>query len=160
MNIFLPELTVSESIKALDNKRLNKQILECYAILKANVYGNKGYANHCVTKYYKDYPWFITSYGILACAEYSYRHNYEKKHLLYDEFLKMQQYLLKLNIVDKSNIKAFYAEGSITDSNCIRTTENTVELFRQKLCNKWDNDKYPPKWTNREPPAWYKKKGE
>jgi hypothetical protein len=48
--------------------------------------------------------------------------------------------------------------GSKNSLDCIRTTENVSNLFRQKLIMKWNNDKLKnrnPKWTNRESPKWY-----
>jgi hypothetical protein len=46
-------------------------------------------------------------------------------------------------------------EGSKGKPNYIRTTENVSELYQKKLINKWQNDKRPPKWTNREKPDFY-----
>lgn len=36
MNIFMPEPTIEQSVAALDDSRLNKQILECRQIINAN----------------------------------------------------------------------------------------------------------------------------
>lgn len=146
MNIFMPEETIYDSVKALDDRRLIKQILECKTILDVALdETKKGYARHPVVVYYKDYPNFVAGFGIQCCVEYEYRFN--KRHSLYKEFFG--------TLIYGKIPKPFYCDGSKTDPNCIRTIENTVELFRNKLCKKWDNDKYPPKWTNREPPVWY-----
>lgn len=162
MNLFLPEKTVNDSVRALDDRRLIKQILECKTIIDVAIENKKllhekpkyiGYAKHPVVDYYKDYDCYVAMYGIKACYEYSFRFN--KKH-------KLQEYFFKHGIMylfPRMIPKPFYCEGSKDSPNAIRTTENTVELFRQKLCKKWDNDKYPPKWTNRQPPEWYKNKG-
>ena len=151
MNLFLPEETIYDSVRALDDRRLIKQILECKTILDVALdETKKGYAKHPVVAYYKDYPSFVALYGGIACEEYSARFG-NGQHKLYYWFLQ--------NFENAKTIKCpepFYCEGAKTAPNCIRTTENTVELFRNKLCKKWDNDKYPPKWTNREPPVWYK----
>lgn len=152
MNLFLPENTVYKSVRALDDKRLIKQILECKTILDVALDENKkGYAKHPVVKYYKDYPWYVADYAVEACVAYAER--FGKSHnlsgWLWDK-------MVELSLLPHSYPKPFYCEGAKTDTNCIRTTENTVELFRNKLCKKWDNDKYPPKWTNRQPPEWYK----
>ena len=151
MNLFLPEDAIAQSVEALDDKRLIKQILECKTILDVALdEKKKGYAKHPVVAYYKDYPWYVCSYGAIACVEYY--HRFGKEHKLWRWFAECRVLVRKLYNIPKP----FYCEGSKTDSNCIRTTENTVELFRNKLCKKWDNDKIPPKWTNREPPEWYK----
>lgn len=150
MNIFMPEETITESVRALDDRRLIKQIIECKAILDVALdETKKGYAKHPVVVYYSDYPDYISKYGYEACIEYYERFN--KTHTLEDYFIRFASGYIPL----RKFPKPFYCEGSKTDPNCIRTTENTVELFREKLCKKWDNDKYPPKWTNREPPVWY-----
>ena len=47
-------------------------------------------------------------------------------------------------------------EGSKGQPNYIRTTENVSALYQAKLITKWENDKKPPKWTNREMPSFYK----
>ena len=149
MNLFLPEETIYDSVRVLDDKRLIKQILECKTILDVALdETKKGYAKHPVVAYYKDYPWFVCEYAIKACEEYLYRFN--RLHSM-DKYFNHWWFCFV-----KDNPKPFYCEGAKTDPNCIRTTENTVELFRNKLCKKWDNDKYPPKWTNRKPPEWYK----
>lgn len=152
MNLFLPEETISESVKALDDRRLIKQILECKTILDVANKTKNGYARHPVVTYYKDYPYFIAEYGYMACLEYWYR---TKKNHKYNHY-----FLYKSLMSCVVYPQPFYCEGSKTDPNCIRTTENTVELFRKKLCKKWNNDKYSPKWTNRQPPEWYKNKGD
>lgn len=158
MNLFLPEKTIYDSVRALDDRRLIKQILECKTILDVAIENKKwiheqckniGYAKHPVVDYYKDYGDYIAMYGIKACQEYSSRFN--KTHKLEYYFFQNGAMYLRPSMIPKP----FYCEGSKTDPNCIRTTDNTVELFRAKLCKKWDNDKYPPKWTNRESPAWY-----
>ena len=157
MNLFLPEETIVDSVKALDDKRLIKQILECKTILDVALEGKQGYAKHPVVAYYSEYPQFVTEYGKICCNEYCIR--FAKEHKLYwyflEKWLNRDKYFKGK---EKECPKPFYCEGAKTDPNCIRTTENTVELFRNKLCEKWDNDKIAPKWTNRQPPEWYKSK--
>ena len=148
MNIFLPEENIYDSVKSLDDKRLNKQIAECKTILGVALDGKLGYSYHPVTIYYKDYPWFVCKYGIVACVEYWNR--FDKIHKSYEWFDKKSEEI----DIGEVEPKPFYCEGLITDPNHIRTTENTVKLFRQKLCKKWNESN--PKWTNRKQPKWYK----
>ena len=158
MNLFLPEKTVYDSVRALDDRRLIKQILECKTILDVALdETKKGYAKHPVVAYYKDYPSFVADYGFTATVEYNRR--FCKNHSLYSWFVITARNIKCEAIFGyHEEPKPFYCEGSKTDLNCIRTTENTIELFRNKLCKKWDNDRYPPKWTNRQAPEWYKNK--
>lgn len=148
MNIFLPEKDILLSVQALDDSRLKKQILECEQMLKVSLGFSRGYQWHPVVLHYKNYPYFIARYACLACNEYRFRA--EKNYPLEDFFYNL------FSVLEATKCpKPFYCEGAKTDPNCIRTTENTVELFRAKLCKKWDNDKRAPKWTNRQPPEWY-----
>ena len=149
MNIFLPEKSILESVKDLDDRRLNKQIIECQQIMEVAIGRSSGYKNHPVVKYYVDYPLFVGWYGMTCVVEYLTRFN--KFHKCFDYFF--QDYW---EYVHYKEIPHFYCEGPISDPNHIRTTKNTVELFRNKLCKKWSSDKYAPKWTNREVPQWYK----
>ena len=172
MNVFMPCATIEDSVRALDDKRLIKQILECEQILDANKRVNEGeqkvgYANHPVVKHYRELglkgTFFVTYYAVMCCYEYFVR--FDKEHYLENELQKQYRKVLRLLFVNKVTRDGFitlppivYAEGSINSPDCIRETDNekVFELFKQKLIKKWDNDKYPPKWTNREPPSWYK----
>lgn len=152
MNIFFPENTISDSVAALDDRRLIKQIVECKTLLGiATGEGKQGYAKHPVAEYYKPYAYFLAAYGLMACFEYD--HRFHKRHSCDVDFLKV---VFLDHLLQEDLPKPFYAEGSKNDPNCIRTTENVQELFRAKLCKKWDTDKIAPKWTNSEPPIWYK----
>lgn len=159
MNIFMPEKRIDDSVKALDDRRLIKQILECKTILDVAIGCKTGYQNHPVVKHYKYYPKFVILYASCACEEYYHRFGrLHKLNVYFDNIWKQYADEFNNTVLGYFPLSAFYCEGKATDPNCIRTTENTVELFRQKLCKKWDNDKIPPKWTNREPPVWYKRK--
>ena len=65
MNIFLPyENDISKSVESLDDRRLNKQIVECSQLLNnaiKELKGEeiKGYKNHPVYLFYKNNPNFI-----------------------------------------------------------------------------------------------------
>lgn len=147
MNLFMPYKSVIRSVRALDDRRLIKQILECKVILDIALGKKSGYANHPVCVHYKDYPNFVKAYGAWACIEYSRRFN--KLHRYAAEFPRMaaETYI---------GIPVLYAAGSKGSKDCIRTTESVCELFQKKLIEKWNNDKVPPKWTNREIPEFYK----
>lgn len=150
MNLFFPEKDAALSVMALDDRRLIKQIVECQTMLNVYYGKTKGYANHPVVKYYKRYPQFVAIYGMFACYEYEKR--FGKEH-------KLVGFMEKAHDDFKGKFEIFptpfYAAGRKGTAECIRTTENACDLFREKLRNKWDNDKIPPKWTNRERPIWY-----
>ena len=159
MNIFLPyENDIVKSVQSLDDKRLNKQILECYQLL-SNAIKEKnggvvvGYKNHPIYVHYKGSIKFLAYYGWECCYEYYLRFN--KPHKLCLEFVKIGYHSPYYHYTP------FYMEGSKNSPNCIRTTDNVSELYQKKLIDKWDTDKAKgrnPKWTNRGAPEFYKEK--
>jgi hypothetical protein len=171
MNIFLPyENDIRKSVQSLDDLRLNKQILECYqllnnAIKEQNGEEVKGYKNHPIYVHYKKDIYFLSIYGYECCEEYFYR--FGKKHKLYSFFYYIKSPAMAYWCFDKIKngqpydtfyYTPFYMEGSKGQPNYIRTTENVSALYQAKLIAKWENDKKPPKWTNREIPSFYKEK--
>lgn len=161
MNIFLPyEKDVPKSVEALDDVRLNKQILECYQLLTSAIKeknGDKpnGWYKHPVYSFYKDNPSFLCYYGRKCCMEYEYR--FDKEHAFKDKFRFIH---IIYDLQFEPDFTPYYMEGSKGQANYIRTTSNVSALFQQKLINKWNNDKAkgrPPKWTNRQMPEFYKK---
>ena len=156
MNIFLPyEDDIQKSVESLDDKRLNKQILECYQLLllatdeKAGVdISKRGYRNHPIYLHYKNYPDFIGYYGYLSCLEYQQR--FDKEHKLKDKFVG---YNVKY-ILGNNTYKPFYMEGSKGQPNYIRTTDDVSYLYQCKLINKWINSKHCVVWTRRDVPEF------
>lgn len=145
-------------MQALDDKRLNKQILECYQILQVALGNSHGYENHPVVKHYAKDLAFLSSYGFYCCAEYKYR--FEKEHKYQDVLCVVAIY--ELFTLGKTNgeINLLYAEYPATDPRCIRetNTERVTALFRDKLVLKWKWDienGRPPKWTNRDKPSFW-----
>jgi hypothetical protein len=71
MQTFMPSKTFNTSAEMLDNKRLNKQILEGYQIL--NVLSNDdphaGWRNHPAVKMWKNSEHFLYSYILAMVAE-------------------------------------------------------------------------------------------
>lgn len=68
INIFLPYESFSESVKALDNQRLNKQILECSQLLKAIKTGG-AWSNHPAARMFRKNTVGLATYGNLAIQE-------------------------------------------------------------------------------------------
>lgn len=160
MNIFLPyENDLRKSVQSLDDKRLNKSILEVYQLLSNAIKEQsgeqiKGYKNHPIYLHYKNNLPFLMFYGYNCCVEYQYR--FHKKHKLMLNF--MSAILLYGAVEQNLKFTPFYMEGSKGQPNYIRTTENVSELYKKKLIDKWDNDcakNRPPKWTNCTPPTFY-----
>lgn len=157
MNIFLPYPNdITLSVQSLDNKRLNKQIVEIATLLEIAIdekqNGSRtgaGYHNHPIYKHYKDNLEFFAWYGVECCCEYTYRKPF---HFRCEMDLFNKYYRGKVSFIP------FYASGSKGSKDCIRTTENVGELYRQRLVQKWQNDKNENKylsWGNREKPKFW-----
>ena len=156
MNIFLPyDNSATLSARALDDKRLLKQILETRQILQVAKGESKSFKNHPITKHYIEYPEFLYHYGYCFCVEYKDRFN--KEHAYYNYF---EEEYFNIN-KERLFWIPFYAAGAKKSPDCVRTIENVSELYQNKLCEKWQEDiakGRPPKWTNRLPPEFYYKK--
>ena len=70
MQTFLPYTSFKESAKALDNKRLGKQRVEAYQILKALTGQSKGWVNHPATVMWRGHEHYLIKYGLVVCAEW------------------------------------------------------------------------------------------
>lgn len=173
MNIFLSQDNVVDSVKDLDDLRLQKQLVECYQLLtlaiKEQQEGHEvkaGHYHHPVYLFYKDNMHFLAYYGWQCCVEYCLR--FDKTHSLTKYFNDTMVYLdmyrfdreKYISVLCVPQYTPYYMEGSKGQPNYIRTTDNVSALFQQKLINKWNNDKAkgrPPKWTNRQVPEFYRK---
>ena len=89
MQTFLPDQDFEKSAKVLDNKRLNKQIVEAMQIMSATLdpYVKNG-QNHPACKMWKGHALTLATYGLAMCNEYTIRAEY-KKHHSYDPIFKM-----------------------------------------------------------------------
>lgn len=152
MNIFQPYEDVTDCAKALDDRRLIKQILECKQIYNSGVQ-KRGYSNHPVTVHFKRYPFYVIRYALACCDEYYQR--FGKKHSYADFFVDEFDELLHNATESDFKTPFFYAQYSISNPACIRTTENVPELFQKKLINKWSHDRRPPCWTRRGAPDFW-----
>lgn len=159
MNIFLPyENDIEKSVMSLDDKRLNKQILECKQLLSLAIdekacvdISKRGYKNHPIYTHYKYDLKFLSLYGYYCCLEYKFRFN--KEHSIHKYFDDKRIEYNRLQLF--TTYLPYYMEGSKGKPNYIRTTSNVGHLYRMKLIEKWVMDKRQPKWTNREVPSFY-----
>ena len=75
MQTFMPYKEFDKTAKALDNKRLNKQILECYQILKvlSNNDPHAGWRNHPAVKMWRGHEGALVSYILKMVLEWEKR---------------------------------------------------------------------------------------
>lgn len=161
MNIFTVSSDPAECAVALDDKRLNKMILETAQLLSsAMVYHEINDApyklthkNHPCTIWARtnkeNYQWLLAYFECL-CQEYYYRR--DKKH-------KCSQY-----IINFYSALWFIPVGKLTRwPNCTRNIDQNIDYrdindvhlaYRRYLNARYPNDKRKPVWTKRKSPEW------
>ena len=97
MQVFVPEKSYNESVKHVDSRRLNKQIIECNQIYKANVGISTGWKNHCVSRLWKSYEKELMYYAWCCYHELVQRGGNPSKPCVYDLDGVQVSYLSKLN---------------------------------------------------------------
>jgi hypothetical protein len=126
MQVFIPFANPKKSAKALDSRRLNKQILESIQILSANMDYNFGWK---IPKYIKNHPctelWFydpkyLIYYILILCSEYKNRFGRTHKvdDIMYNNF--------DVLMIESDNFK--------NDLRCINT--NMIKKHQELLLSK------------------------
>jgi hypothetical protein len=69
MQAFLPHPSFTDSAAALDNARLNKQIMECDQIIAGYCDPDRGYRSHPVAHMWRDYPAAFLAYREACICE-------------------------------------------------------------------------------------------
>lgn len=75
MQTFLPYEDFEASAKCLDNKRLNKQIVETLQIYNVNTKNLTGWKNHPAVKMWTGYEICLLSYGCIMYLQWQIRFN-------------------------------------------------------------------------------------
>lgn len=70
MQTFLPYASFEKSARCLDNKRLGKQRVEVYQILRALMGKTHGWRNHPAVRMWEDCEATLTLYGMFCCDEW------------------------------------------------------------------------------------------
>lgn len=86
LQIFVPYAKPQKTARCLDNKRLNKQILECIQIISANTRIDVGWKipkyiyNHPCTKLWENDNFYLSEYLAELFFEYHIRNNFTRFH--------------------------------------------------------------------------------
>lgn len=162
MQIFITYPDYSESAASLDDKRMNKQIIELGQILSTAIWiencdlAETLYAegkiylptheNHPVIRNCKYYYFGAIHYFTTLMLEYRFRFN--KEHSCHDMFYSFWnlQYLFV-------TYPQMEFQNHTTNHKHI---ENVYDAYKKELQLKWKHDKIAPKWTNRPTPEFYK----
>jgi hypothetical protein len=70
MQTFLPYDSFTESAKCLDYRRLGKQRVEAYQILRVLTGESKGWINHPAVKMWRGHEGALARYGLIMCQEW------------------------------------------------------------------------------------------
>lgn len=156
MNIFTISNDYKECASCLDDKRLNKMLLETTQLLSAALHQNKAsdfapykltHRNHPCTAWVRESKGnFLWTYGLYINLGREYIRRFNKVH-------KCVTYAKKLYAGFK---QAQFDKNERTDFvNCTPYKDKDIyEAYKLTLNEKWKNDKRPPKWTNCEKPEW------
>lgn len=160
MNIFAIDDNTKTCALALDDKRLVKMVLETAQMLSGamNIHGTAGpyrptHLGHPCTVWVSatqgNYQWTLNLFQELL-SEYTFRYGRQHKcRELYEVFDFFSRHGLNDGL------------GRTTFANCtIYKDKEVISAYKDYLRYKWDNDKRQPKWTNRQPPTWYRSEDE
>lgn len=147
MNIFVTDRNPYGAAKWLDDKRLNKMIIETVQLL-SHVFNGPYKLTH---KHHPCAKWVLLNDKHAAwLAKYlwgldtEYHKRFGKRHLSADKFSNHIGLLKWLQLKERST-------KDIEFCNC--TPYKDIEVTRAYqlyLNDKWDNDKIAPKWTKQE----------
>jgi hypothetical protein len=87
MQTFLPYPSFLESAKVLDNKRLGKQRVEAYQILRVLTGQSKGWRNHPAVQMWKGHEFSLRCYGRAICYEWIKRGFKDRLFIEFDMIL-------------------------------------------------------------------------
>jgi hypothetical protein len=156
MNIFVVDQDPVVCAQALDDLRLNKMIIETAQLLSTAMryYGYTG--NDIYKSTHINHPCAV--WARMTTSNYKWLYSYLEA--LGDEYY-MRRCKVHKTISDLRNPLIFgyglMPSGYLTTfTNCsLYKDQDVFEAYKSTLINKWNNDKYTPKWTNTSKPTWY-----
>lgn len=160
MNIFVTSIQPQACAEALDDKRLNKMIVETAQIL-CTVMGGKyapTHENHPVvawTRSSRSNAAWLVAFGIFACEEWAKR--FAKHHACLEVIEDCRGRLVTVPDTRKDQSpesKEPLFPTSFCNCSAHPDVEDVTHAYRMTLNDKWDKDVRRPVWSNRKPPAW------
>lgn len=161
MNLFLPSPEIDVSVQALDDKRVNKMVLETAQLLSTTIrlldphtvlpVYKMTHKNHPVNIWIrstKDNYKYALNYFKVICEEYTFRtgkvHKSSTLHDYFNDFMLSQAF-------------SALPDGLTLFANCTEFKDDEVHTaYKKTLMAKWDRDKLIPKWSKRDRPNWGK----
>jgi hypothetical protein len=158
MNLFVLDEDIETSARYLDDKRINKMMLETLQVISTvlHSYGlpvkyKPTHAKHPVTLWTGDTAGnmvYMCRYYIALSNERMYRLG--RTHKCDEVFQEMQPTIMKY-IAMRSNLET----TPFANCSLFKDESNIVTAYRKTMIHKWTNDKRKPTWTKREVPSWY-----
>lgn len=133
MQTFLPFENFNESAHCLDNKRLNKQIIEAYQILTDKVH-NK---NHPAVLMWADYKGFLYEYIIECCTEYKIR--FDKTHSVFNSINYCSNFYTSLN----NNRPFWFGDTLFHLAHKVNLLRKDYDFYKDKISCYYDLSEYP-----------------
>lgn len=160
MNLFLPSPVIETSVQSLDDKRVNKMVLETAQLLSTAIriinpetimpIYKMTHKNHPVNIWIRssenNYKYAL-DYFVTICNEYAYRFGKtHKSQGLLPHFVEFFKY-----ICTEKN----FPRDQTPFANCTEFKEDEVHTaYKKTLMAKWERDKLIPKWSKRNRPNW------
>lgn len=154
MQIFVSDYNPVIAAQNLDNKRVNKMILESAQMMSTAMHVHSApdapyritHINHPCSiftrKTRENYKWVLEHF-LALCWEYQLRHNRTHKCLsYYNNFLKGVKAIPSGPLTSFPNCSKFKNERKIT------------RAYKKHLLFKWRKDKYKPRWYTLTKPEW------
>lgn len=168
MNIFFTSASTYSCAEALDDKRLNKMVLETAQLLATAIHHyieqgddrltddehavlyRKTHYNHPSSKFARHshftFDWLYTHFTALA---QEYTHRTGKSHLAYTKMSPLANYyqITPVSSIVEPQVQPFLA----CDADLKKLAAFTA--YRKHMLRKWLSDTTPT-WTKRQPPDW------
>lgn len=156
MNIFVTDASAKFSAVVLDDKRLNKMIIESAQILSAAMHLSGETGPYKLT--HKNHPcvkWVLKDKRHFGWLCDHLHHLSEEFHLRFKKPHKTYQYMQTFDNSKLSISNYNYYDLIFTNVSFFKDETDVFKAYQKTLVIKWGNDKKPPKWTNSYPPPWY-----
>ena len=156
MNIFAISSDPIQCAQALDDKRLNKMIVETCQILCAALHLTNRGSQSLYKAAYLRHPIVLWATGDERNYAWLYRHLLA----LFEErsFRTGKRDHRSARLIPELGLHVCADADPAAFENCTayKTVKDVHAAYRQTLCDKWQNDSQPPRWTNRGAPEFYK----
>lgn len=145
MQTFLPYPSFIKSAKCLDYRRLGKQRVECYQLLRVLLFESKskGWRNHPAALMWKGYELALAYYGYAICNEWisrKYRDSLQPKFKNYITSLISRGY--------KFELPSFIGNNKFHASHRSNLLRKKFEYYKQYNWTEPDNLEYV--WPSKE----------